>query len=37
MAANDPTTSELDALLGSERDWRRDLPRGGGLAALGNE
>lgn len=34
MAASDPTTSELDALLGSERDWRRYLPWGGGFVAL---
>jgi HlyD family secretion protein len=34
MANSDPTTSELDALLGEERDWRRYLPWGGGVAAL---
>ena len=34
MTTNEPTTAELDALPGDERDWRRTLPWGGGIAAL---
>jgi HlyD family secretion protein len=34
MTTNEPTTAELDALLGEERDWRRTLRWGGGIVAL---
>ena len=34
MTTNEPTTAELDALLGDDQDWRRYLPWGGGIAAL---
>jgi macrolide-specific efflux system membrane fusion protein len=34
MTTNEPTSAELDALLGDDQDWRRRLPLGGGIAAL---
>ena len=34
MATHDPTTSDLDALLGGDQNWRRFLPWGGGIGLL---
>ena len=34
MATHDPTTSDLEALLGGDQDWRRFLPWAGGIVLL---